>query len=123
MFWGGGGPYTITDIIGVYDWVNRSIPNRADMESALNTLLAIGLIEKRDDKFLVPASQCREFDAFRKKKRKDKNNTVMMYFKQLPSIAEIPKVISLTEEQYKVHVKENSMAFDKAMGTLHKKGS
>jgi hypothetical protein len=115
MFWGGGGPYTIADIIDVYDWVNRSIPNRADMESALNTLLAMGLIEKQEDQFLVPATQGREFDAFRKKKRKNKFNTVRIYFEQLPSVAKIPKVITLTEEQYQHHLKEKRIAFNKAV--------
>lgn len=100
MFWGGGGPYTISEIIRVYDWINRAIPDREDMESALNTLLAMSLIEKQEDRFLVPLSQCRKFDAYRKKKRKNKFETVMMYFKQLPTVAEVPKVVSLSEEEY-----------------------
>ena len=100
MFWGGGGPYTIPEIIRVYDWINRSIPERENLESALNTLLAMHLIEKQDDKFLVPLSRCLEFDAFRKKKRKDKFKTVRLYFKQLPTVMEIPEVVSLSEEQY-----------------------
>ncbi len=101
MFWGGGGPYTIPEIIRVYDWINRAVPDREDLESALNTLLAMGLIEKQDDRFLVPLSRCQEFDAFRKKKRKNKFETVKMYFRQLPDVFEIPKVVSLILEAEK----------------------
>ena len=64
MFWGGGGPYTIPEIIHAYDWINRDVPDREQMESALNTLLAMGLIEKQDDRFRVNRSRGQEFDVF-----------------------------------------------------------
>lgn len=80
MFWGGGGPYTIPEIIGVYDWINRAIPNRFEMQTALNTLLALGLVEQQEDKFLIPKEQFRSFDAFKKKKRKNKFDLVTLYF-------------------------------------------
>ena len=44
MFWGGGGPYTISQIIHVYDWINRDIPSREDLETALNTMLFLNFI-------------------------------------------------------------------------------
>jgi len=47
MFCGGGGPYAIPEIIRVYYWINRAIPTRDEMEVALNTLLAMGLMRSK----------------------------------------------------------------------------
>lgn len=115
MFWGGGGPYTIPDIVGVYDWVNRAIPSGAEMQTALNALLAMGLIEQKDDTFSVPKRQRAAFDTFRKKKRKDRFGTVRMYFRQLPEVADVPEVVRLTESEYMAHVKTYNTAFREAM--------
>ena len=115
MFWGGGGPYTISDIIGVYDWVNRAIPSVSEMRTALNSLLAMGLVEKTQDKFQIPKRQYATFDAFRKKKRKDRFDTVRMYFRQLPTVADVPEAVNLTEQEYRVHVSGYKRAFREAM--------
>ena len=112
MFWGGGGPYTIPEIIHAYDWINRDVPDREQMESALNTLLAMGLIEKQDDRFRVNRSRGQEFDVFRKKKRKSKFKMVRMYFRQLPTVTDIPRIISLSDNEYRAHILEYRRAFD-----------
>jgi len=100
MFWGGGGPYTIAQIIHVYDWINRDIPNRKDLELALNTLLSLKLITMQDGKFSVPRNVGEDFDKFRKKKRKSKFKTVRMYFKQFNKPTNLPKLIELSKEIY-----------------------
>lgn len=115
MFWGGGGPYTIPEIISVYDWVNRAIPSRTEMETSLNSLLVMGLIEQTKDGFQVLKKQHAAFDSFRKKKRKDRFETVRMYFRQFPEIADIPQVVKLTESEYNAHVKAYNKAFREAM--------
>ena len=115
MFWGGGGPYTISEIVGAYDCVNRAIPTKEEMETALNSLLAMGLIEQKDNAFQVPQLQHAAFETFRKKKRKDRFDTVRMYFEQLEEVADIPEVFSMTESEYKAHVKEYNKAFRAAM--------
>ncbi|HSS64507.1 MAG TPA: hypothetical protein VLS27_08730 [Gammaproteobacteria bacterium] len=115
MFWGGGGPYTISKIIGVYDWINRAIPGREEMESGLNTLLAMGLVERRQDEFFIPEPEYRAFDVFRKKKRKNKFETVRMYFGQLPEVAGPAAAIRLSEDEYNAYVEENSRAFAQAL--------
>jgi hypothetical protein len=116
MFWGGGGPYTIPQIIHVYDWINRAVPTRGEMESAINTLLAMGLIEQRGNTFRVSESHGRAFDAYRKKKRKRKFVAVRMFFQGLPSVATVPRVIRLTEAQYKKHIETYRKAFNDASG-------
>lgn len=85
------------------------------MESGLNTLLAMGLVERRQDKFFIPEPQYRAFDVFRKKKRKNKFETVRMYFGQLPDFAGSAAVIRLSEDEYNAHVDENTRAFAQAL--------
>lgn len=114
MFWGGGGPYTIPQIIGVYDWVNRATPSREDMETALNTLLGMKLIEQKGDTFSIPREQHAAFDAFRKKKRKGRFENVRLYFEQLPEVTEVPTLIRLTAEAYEGHMREYRRAFREA---------
>jgi hypothetical protein len=113
MFLGGGGPYTISDIIGVYDWANHAIPDKAEIQEALNSLLAMGLIEQHGYTFLVPKQQHAAFNAFRKKIRKVRFDAVMMYFRQLPEVAVIPDVVKLTEVEYDAHVKAYSKTIRK----------
>jgi hypothetical protein len=111
MFWGGGGPYTIAEIIYVYDWINRAIPTRDEMESALNMLLAMGQIEKQHAEFQVSRTAGRAFDAFRKRRRKNKFAVVKLYFKQVPRPASVPGAVRLTEAQYKAHIQAYHQAF------------
>lgn len=115
MFWGGGGPYTIPNIIHVYDWINRAIPTRGEMEAALNELLALGLIERHNDNFSIPKPQYRAFDEFKKKKRKNKFDLARMYFGQLPVVAEVPRVIELTEAEHEEHIKAYRKDFAEAL--------
>ena len=106
MFWGGGGPYTISQIIHVYDWINRGIPRREELETALNTLLSLGLIRMDDDgKFQIPMDVGLEFDAFRKKKRKGKFRIARIYFEQFSLPADLPTMIEISEKQYSSELK------------------
>jgi len=100
MFWGGGGPYTISQIIHVYDWINRDIPSRKDLELALNTLLSLKLITMQKGKFSISRNVGKDFDIFRKKKRKSKFKTVRMYFKQFTPPTDLPNIIELSKEKY-----------------------
>ena len=106
MFWGGGGPYTISQIVHVYDWINRGTPSREDLELALNTLLSLKLITLQDGKFSVPRNVGKDFDIFRKKKRKSKFTTVRMYFEQFNPPTDLPNFIELSEEIYTSELKK-----------------
>ncbi len=112
MFWGGGGPYTISQIIHVYDWINRGIPTREDLEKALNTLLALNFIETKDGKFLVTRKIGNDFDAFRKKKRNGKFKIVRKYFEQFDLSAKFPRVIKISKELYSSELKKYKKFMD-----------
>jgi len=106
MFWGGGGPYTISQIMHVYDWINRGIPTREDLEKALNTLLALNFIEMKDDKFLVTRKIGKDFDVFRKKKRNGKFKIVRMYFEKFDLSAKFPRVVKISKKLYSDELKK-----------------
>ena len=70
-------------IIHVYDWINRDIPSREDLEAALNTLLFLNFITMQDDKFTVSKNIENDFDKYNEKNmRKSEFESVRMYFKQ-----------------------------------------
>ncbi len=73
------------------------------------------LIEQKQNTFQVPMQQQAAFETFRKKKRKDRFDTVRMYFGQLPEVDNVPELVRLTESEYKSHVKEYNKAFREAM--------
>ncbi|MHC4777122.1 MAG: hypothetical protein ACYTFG_00950 [Planctomycetota bacterium] len=106
MFWGGGGPFKISQILHVYDWVNRALPTREDLVFSLNALLAMGLVERSGENFRVSPTRGEEFDAFRKRRRKSKFETVRLYFSQLDRLPDIPETITMTREEYDGHVRE-----------------
>lgn len=106
MYWGGGGPYEISDILHVCDWINRMFPDKEEMENALNYLLALGLVEARGEEFSIPESRYHEFAAFRKKKRKDRFETVQLFFRGLLKIGRVPSVVKLSQPEYDRHLKK-----------------
>ena len=112
MFWGGGGPYTISQVIHVYDWINRDVPSREDLEVAFNTLLSLDLITMHDDKFKIVRKIGNDFDAFRKKKRRNKFKTARLYFEQYDLPTNIPNVISISQERYAEEYAKYSKAFE-----------
>lgn len=112
MFWGGGGPYTISQVIHVYDWINRDIPSREDLEVAFNTLLSLDFISLKDDKFTIQRKIGNDFDEFRKKKRINKFKTARLYFEQYPLPTDIPNVISISQERYAEEYAKYSKAFE-----------
>ena len=90
------------------------------MQAALNELLALKLIDKQDEKYLVPEPRYREFDAFRKKRRKDRFDTVAMYFRNLSDVTQAPQTIKMTDKEYMAHVKEYRSTFREAMRKVEK---
>lgn len=100
MIWGGKGPYTISQIIHVYDWINRAVPNREELEIAINTLLALDLLIMNDGKYIIPIEIGQDFEAFRKRNRKSKFKTVQMYFDRLNREIDLKQSIEISQKEY-----------------------
>lgn len=98
---GGGGPYTISQIIHVYDWINRDIPSREDLETELNALLFLNFISMQDDKFKVQRDIGEDFDKYnRKMKHKSKFVNARMFFNQYTPLPHIPVIVEVSEKTY-----------------------
>jgi hypothetical protein len=63
MGWGGGGPFLVADLLHLCDWINRTIPSRAELVEGLGELLAGRLIERSGDHYAVTADHQRDFHA------------------------------------------------------------
>ena len=111
MVWGGGGPYTMSQILHVYDWVNRAIPEREDLETALNALLHLGLVEEEDGAFRVVRKEGEAFEAYRKKNRKSKFATVRKYFERFEPPADLPRRVEISKARYAAALKAYRKSF------------
>lgn len=112
MFWSGRGAMTISEIIGVYDWINRLIISKSELEDALNFLLAAGLLERDDNGFKISDEAYAEFDTFLSKRKKDKFDAVHLYFQKLDlEIENVNAEVQLSDEQYNDHLSEYRKAF------------
>ena len=118
LFWSGGGPHDIPGIIHAYDWVNREIISREEFISAINKLIAWKLVTHDENNFSIPEHIKQEFDAFRKKKRKDRFEVAKLYIKKQPQLNEVPIEISPTEKEFNEYINENHKAMQEIMKDL-----
>jgi hypothetical protein len=112
MFWGGGGPFTIPNLLDVCDWVNRTVLSREELESAINFLLAASAIETEGNTFRISEKHGREFDSLRRKRRKDRFKTVELYFRQFAELGDPPRRLSITDSEYRIHNAEYRRIFE-----------
>lgn len=115
MYWGGGGPYELADIVHVYDWINRDVLDAAELAGALNRLLAAGLIEKSKSEFCVPKSVFDSFTEFRRHRKKDRFDVADSYVKQFEPLPKVTRHVHLTEARYRKVLKQYHEAFERAI--------
>ena len=120
MFWGGGGPFSIRDLILVYDWVNRDVLSRDEMEHALNYLLAAGVIERENGEFRIEKTHLQAFQQFRRKRRKGRFELAELYVRKLPEIRRPKRVIKLGEKAYELQLAESRRAFKRSKSASNK---
>lgn len=116
MFWSGPGAKTISEIIGVYDWINRLIISKTELEDALNSLLSAGLVERLNDDFKISDKAYAEFDAFLRKRKRNKFDAVRAYFQKLDlAVENVTAEVQLSDEQYSDHLSEYRKEFSGAL--------
>lgn len=111
---------TIQEIIHAYDWINRDILTRTEFENALNFLLAVGPLEPDNGKFRIPDEKKDDFDVFLERRKRDKFETIRVYFQRLPQIINVPAELRLSDEQCEDYLAEYRSSFRKALGRLFK---
>lgn len=114
MFWAGGGPFMLWQVVAAYDWVNRCILSSREMSGALNRLLAAGLIERKSRAFVIPPAIYRRFDAFRKRRRKGRFETADAFLKNYEPLVGVPRRVRLTESSYRRALDQYRKAFQEA---------
>lgn len=72
LTWGAGRPATLAEVLHLYDFVNREIPSADELDGGLNRLLAAGLLAESDGLYRVPAPVLRAYQAFRRRRRRDR---------------------------------------------------
>jgi hypothetical protein len=115
MFWAGGGPFALSDLIAVYDWMNHSILNAKEMESTLNRLLMAGLIQNEERGLLIPPPVYRAFDRFRKRRRKNRFEMALAFLETHESPGRVVRRVRLAEAVYRRALGEYHQKFDVAM--------
>lgn len=96
LWWGGGRAGTLKDVIHLCDFVNRSIPSASELDGGLNRLLAAGLIAERGGRFRVPAKVLRAYDAFRRRRRRDRFTMADEFVRKAGPLEEVPRRVRVT---------------------------
>lgn len=96
LWWGGGRAGTLKDVIHLYDFVDRSIPTADELDGGLNRLLAAGLITERDGRFSVPAKVVRAYDAFRRRRRRDRFTMADEFVRAAGPLEAVPRRVRVT---------------------------
>lgn len=101
MCWSGGGTFQLKDLIFAYDWVNRAVLSAQEMEGALNRLLSAGLVNATGNSYAVPKAIFDEFDAFRKRRRKDRFEVASAFVKRHEPLSNVEQKIRIPESNYR----------------------
>ncbi|HYH69570.1 MAG TPA: hypothetical protein VD866_33045 [Urbifossiella sp.] len=96
LWWGGGRSGTLKDVIHLHDFVNRSIPTADELDGGLNRLIAAGLIAERDGRFRVPAKVMRAYEAFRRKRRRDRFTMAGEFVRVAGPLDAVPRRVRVT---------------------------
>ena len=121
MFWSGGKRLTLSDLIFVIDWVNRSWFSSSEMEGTLNRLLATELIEHDDDTFSIPKSMHDKFEEYRRKQRRGRFKDARAFLKLYEPLPKTIKRVSISEARYRKATDEYHRRFDAAAAKLKPK--
>lgn len=104
MHWSGGGIKTVAEIIAAYDWINRLVISKFELEDALSFLLAANLLERAGDGFKLCDWAYADFGAFLKRRKKNKFDAVELYFRRLPATGIVTDDVRFSEQQYRSFV-------------------
>lgn len=120
MYWSGGGTKTIPEIIGAYDWINRQVITKHELEEALTHLLSASLLEHDNAGYRITDEAYASFEAFLVKRKANKFDAVRLYFDKLPPIENVSDEVKLSDEDYKQYLNKYHTAFRDALANATK---
>jgi hypothetical protein len=95
LWWRGDRVCTLVDVIWLYDWVDRSIPTAEILDSGLNRLLAAGLVAERRGGFFIPAKVLREFNLFRRRRRRNRFEMAEEFVQSAGPLEAVPRRVMI----------------------------
>jgi hypothetical protein len=116
--WGGGQAEDLAALINLYDWINRDIPSAEALDGGLNRLMAAGLVAERGGKFYIPGKVVSEFDAFRKRRRRDRFDMAEDFVQAAGPLKTVPRRITIREADQQRACDEYHRRFEDALRQL-----
>lgn len=114
LWFGGGRPAMLKDVIHLYDFVNREIPSADELDGGLNRLIAAGFVAERDGCFRVPPKVMRAYETFRRKRRRDRFAMADEFVRGAGPLEAVPRVVSVTPAAQKEAYEEYRRWFEEA---------
>jgi hypothetical protein len=113
--WGGGRADSLADLIWLYDWVNRDIPSAELLDAGLNRLAAAGLVVERRGTFRIPAKVVREFDAFRRRRRRNRFDMAAAFVQAAGPLQAVPRRVTIRSADQRQAYEEYQRKFKAAL--------
>jgi hypothetical protein len=101
LFWGGKPVCSLVDVIWLSDWVNRAIPSAQQLDRALNRLMAAGLVVKRRGGFGIPPKIVRLFDAYRKRRRRNRFVVADEFVRSAGPLKMVPRRVTIRRTDHR----------------------
>jgi hypothetical protein len=101
---------TLTDIVSWCDWLDRSYPTVEELDGGLNRLPAAGLVSESRDRFYIPAKVWREYDKFRRRRRRYRFVMARQFVESAGPLATVPRRITIGGADLQKAIDENHPA-------------
>jgi hypothetical protein len=105
----------LTDIVGWCDWLDRSYPTAEELDGGLNRLLAAGLIQQSRDRFYVPAKVWRQYNEFRRRRRRNRFVMAREFVESAGPLATVPRRITIRHPDLQKAIEEFHRRFQAAL--------
>jgi hypothetical protein len=114
LWYFGGRAAALTDILSWYDWLDRSIPTAAQLDGALNRLLAAGLVAQRRGKFSVPKKIVRAYATFRRRRRRSRFTMAARFVDLFGPLRAVPRRVTIRIADHAQAYAEYHQRFEEA---------
>jgi hypothetical protein len=118
LWWSGGRSYTLADILGVCDWIDRSTPTAGELDRGLNRLLAAGLVRERRGHFYFPERVRRALDEFRRRRRRSRFVMAAEFVQSTGPLEAVPRRVTIRRADQHRAYNEYLRKFQAALNKL-----
>jgi hypothetical protein len=120
LYYRGGKADDLSDLIAAYDWVNREIPTATELDGGLNRLIAAHLVVERRGKFTIPRSVLRAFNAFRRRRRRNRFVMAATFIQSCEPLVHVARRMSVRHMDWQSACANYQRKFAEALTKLSK---